>query len=89
MNERYRILIRDTVLRDIRKWPRVVVEHLRSRILQLAENPFPPDFEKMQGYDHVYRIRAGKYRILYRVEKDVLIITVIKIGHRKDIYRQL
>lgn len=56
------------------------------RILQLAENPRPPDSKKLSGYDR-YRIRQGVYRILYEIENDRLVVYVVKVGHRKDVYR--
>jgi mRNA interferase RelE/StbE len=57
-----------------------------ERIESLAENPRPIGSRKLSGRER-YRIRQGQYRILYTIENDVLIIHVVKIGHRKDVYR--
>jgi len=51
----------------------------------LAVNPFPPNSKKLSGRDG-HRIRTSQYRILYNVEKDVLKILVLRIGHRRDVY---
>lgn len=57
-----------------------------KRIETLADNPRPPGSQKLSGRER-YRIRQGQYRILYTIESSVLIVHVIKIGHRKDVYR--
>ena len=57
-----------------------------KRIESLADNPRPPGSQKLSGRER-YRIRQGQYRILYTIEQQVLIVHVIKIGHRKDVYR--
>ena len=53
----------------------------------LADNPYPPGCKKLSGADHTHRVRSGGDRIVYTVDNDILIIAVVKIGHRKDIYR--
>lgn len=52
----------------------------------LSENPIPPKAKKLSGRD-VYRIRVGDFRILYEIHKNILIVLVIDIGHRREIYR--
>jgi mRNA interferase RelE/StbE len=63
----------------------------RSRVVEairkLAEKPRPHGARKLQGYDDVYRIRVGHYRVVYEVFDDRIVVIVLKIGHRKDIYR--
>ncbi len=56
-------------------------------MLALGEEPYPPGSRKLTGYDDVFRIRVGVYRIIYSVSGRKLVIIVLKIGHRKDIYR--
>ena len=57
-----------------------------SRIHELIENPRPPGFQKLSGADK-YRIRCGHYRVVYSIDDDELMIQVVKIGHRREIYR--
>jgi mRNA interferase RelE/StbE len=58
-----------------------------DRIYALAADPRPPGVEKLSGTDQSYRVRQGDYRIVYEIEDDVLIVYVIRIRHRKDVYR--
>lgn len=57
-----------------------------DRIRHLAEEPRPRGCEKLSGSDR-YRVRQGNYRILYSIDDDASIVTVVKIGHRRDVYR--
>ena len=56
-------------------------------MLALAQNPFPKGARKLSGYDDVFRVRAGRYRILYSVSESALIVVVLKVGHRGSVYR--
>jgi len=58
-----------------------------SRIDALADNPRPPGVGKIQGAEDMYRLRVGDYRILYEVQDFRLIVHVLRIGHRREIYR--
>jgi mRNA interferase RelE/StbE len=60
---------------------------LREAIDGLAENPRPPDYVKLKGNDEVYRVRVGDYRVIYQIQDAVLIVVVVEIGHRREIYR--
>jgi len=66
---------------------------MRERILEavtiLAQNPFTEllQIKKLKGADDLYRIRLGNYRVVYEIRKTILLIVVIKIGHRKEVYR--
>ena len=62
---------------------RRIVERIRS----LAEDPRPPACEKLAGRDDRLRIRQGDYRVIYSVDDNERVVTVVKIGHRKDVYR--
>ncbi len=53
----------------------------------LAVNPRPKGVKKLSGLDDLYRIRVGDYRIVYQIHDDRLIVLVVRIGHRKDVYR--
>ena len=56
-------------------------------VLALAEEPYPRGTRKLSGYDDVFRIRVGRFRVLYSVAENRLVILILKIGHRKDVYR--
>ena len=85
---RYSILIKPSAVKEIEAIPlkkdrRRIVE----RIGDLAENPRPPGCEKLSGQDKC-RLRQGRYRILYSIEDKDLLVYVVKVAHRKDVYRQ-
>ena len=62
-------------------------QRIRAAIELLAENPRPPACVAMVGEQDVYRVRVGDYRIVYEVVDDVLVILVVRIGHRREVYR--
>ncbi len=68
-------------------------QQIQSRILSalklLATNPRPPKATQMVGFEHLWRIRVGHYRVVYTVRDQELVILVVALGHRKDVYRKL
>jgi len=65
----------------------VYSQNIVKHLVELINNPRPNGCKKLSGYEDIYRIRVGIYRIVYRIEDDVLYIEVIKIAHRKDVYQ--
>ena len=82
----YEILFRESVYKDFRKIPKKDLQKILSKIQKLSVDPRPSGSEKLTRQD-LYRARQGKYRILYSIQDNQLTIWVIKVGHRKDIYR--
>lgn len=76
-----------TAEKQFRKLQRSVQLRVVKVIRSLATEPRPRGSRRMQGYDDVYRVRTGVHRIIYSIEDHRLLIIVLKIGHRKDIYR--
>lgn len=62
-------------------------QRLKPKIDALAQNPRPSGVVKLSGEDDLYRIRVGDYRIIYSIENNRLLVLIVKIGHRKDVYR--
>jgi len=85
----YRIEVSATAEKQIHKLPREDQLRVLRAIRPLASEPIPPGSRKVRGYDEVHRIRVGTYRILYRIEGRRLLIIILKIGHRREIYRSL
>ena len=83
---KFTVIITKSVQKQLAKLPDNVVDKLEERMLQLEQNPKPDDCIKLKGRD-AYRIRVGNYRIIYDIQENILIITIIKVGHRKEIYR--
>ncbi len=84
---RYKVRILPSVLRkDLAKLPKQDVGRIMRKIGSLTDNPRPAWAKKLSGREE-YRGRQGNYRILYVINDDVLVVTVVKAGHRKSVYR--
>jgi mRNA interferase RelE/StbE len=83
----YRIEIKRSAVKELAAIPAKDRRRIATKIQSLAGNPRLTGCEKLSGHDK-YRIRQGNYRILYTIEDDVLAVTVIKIGDRRDVYRE-
>jgi mRNA interferase RelE/StbE len=84
--EKYEVRLKRSVAKDLRAIPVKDVARILRRIEALIVDPRPPGVEKLSGQEK-YRIRQGVYRIIYEIRNQKLIIVVVKIGHRRDIYR--
>jgi mRNA interferase RelE/StbE len=82
----YELVFKRSVAKDLRELPKADVKRLVQRIRSLADDPRPPGCEKLSGHER-YRVRQGVYRIVYEIDDHVLIVLVVKIGHRRDVYR--
>ena len=85
---RYRVEIARGAVKSLAGLPRKEQHRIRAAIDLLAEEPRPPNCVALAGEESVYRVRVGDYRILYEVVDARLIVHVIRIGHRRDIYRR-
>jgi len=84
----YRIEWRKSTKNDLRKIEPQAVTRIIEAVESLAENPFPSGYRKLAQSSFAYRIRVGNYRILYEIIDDTLVIEVVKVGHRREIYRK-
>ena len=84
----YRVELRPAALRDLRKLEPAIRGRIGVAIDQLGQTPRPAGVEKLQGQENRYRVRVGEYRVLYEIEDRVLLVLVIRIGHRRDVYRR-
>ena len=82
----YSIVIRKTVHKDMQSIPKKDAQRIIAAIESLAENPRPQGSKKLSAQER-YRLRQGNYRILYEIEDMKLIVCVVTVGHRKDVYR--
>jgi len=83
----YEIEITRAAEKRLKQLPREDQERVVRAIIALAAEPFPRGARKLSGYEDVHRIRVGQYRVIYSVSGRKLIIIILKIGHRRDIYR--
>jgi mRNA interferase RelE/StbE len=82
----YKIEIKKSAQKEIQKLPDLDMKRIVKKIESLATNPRGPDSKKLSSEER-YRVRVGQYRILYEIYDDVLVVMVVKIAHRKDVYR--
>lgn len=82
----YKLFFKKSVRKDFDGIPKKDLKRILDRIKSLAENPRPPSCEKLTGQER-YRLRQGRYRIVYAIQDDLLTVWVVKVGHRQHIYR--
>ena len=82
----YKIVVKKSVTKDLKSIPKKDVKRILSAIQKLADEPRPPQAKKLSGQDR-FRIRQGNYRILYTIEDTRLVVCVVKVGNRRDVYR--
>lgn len=86
----YRVKIKSSAQKEIHKLPS---KGLRNKVVDIIDslnaNPFPEGSKKIKGSNNIYRIRQGTYRIVYQVYKKGLIVLIIRVRHRRDVYRDL
>ncbi|MFZ4394733.1 MAG: type II toxin-antitoxin system RelE family toxin [Kiritimatiellia bacterium] len=82
----YELRFRKSVGKDLVPIPKRDVQRIIEAIQSLADNPRPTQSLKLSGAEK-YRLRCGAYRVLYEIHDDVLVVCVVKVGHRKDVYR--
>ena len=85
----YRVSLKPSAARELAGLPKKDQKKVARRIDDLARDPRPRGTEKIEGGENLYRIRAGDYRIIYQIEGKMLLVLVVKIGHRGDVYRIL
>ncbi len=86
----YRVKIKSSAQKEIRKLPS---KELRDKVVDIINslyvNPLPEESKKIKGSNNIYRIRQGTYRIVYQIYKNELLVLVIRVRHRKDVYKDL
>lgn len=83
----YELEISRTAEKQLKRLPREDQRRVVRALVALADNPLPRGARKLHGHEDVFRIRVGRYRVLYSVADDRLVIIILKVGHRRDVYR--
>ena len=82
----YKVYFKKSVEKELTTIPKKDLKNILQRIAMLAQNPRPAGHEKLTGQER-YRVRQGRYRIVYSIQDEVLTVWIVKVGHRKDVYR--
>ncbi len=85
----YRVEWKQSAQKELRKLQRDLILRILNVVETLVEDPYPPGSRKLHGAEYTYRLRVGDYRIVYLVYSDLRKIEIVKIGHRKDVYRRV
>lgn len=84
----YKVEWKRSAVKELRALPKGAVEKILKAVEQLSTDPYPAGVRKLVGAEHTYRIREGDYRIIYTVMASTLVIEVMRVGHRKDVYNK-
>jgi mRNA interferase RelE/StbE len=84
----YKIEWKSSAAKELRKLDKGVIFRIIKAVDELSKNPIPSGSRKLRGAEFTYRIRTGNYRIIYSIHSNKLIIEIIRIGHRRDVYRK-
>ncbi|MGF1542535.1 MAG: type II toxin-antitoxin system RelE/ParE family toxin [Pleurocapsa sp.] len=84
----YKIEWKQSAKKELKKLDKQIVPKILQAVENLADNPYSSGSKKLIGSDSIYRIRVGNYRIIYNIKSFVLTIEIIKVGHRREVYRQ-
>ncbi len=86
---KYSVEFRPAVLKNLKRFPKKDLVKIRKKIEELGSNLPSPNITKMKGKNPFHKIRSGDYRIIYEIHDDKVIILIVKIGHRRDVYKRL
>lgn len=84
---RYKVVFRKSVAQDLRRIPKSDLQRILAAMDSLSNEPRPSGVEKLSGQER-YRMRQGNYRIIYEIKDNEVVVVVVKVGHRKDVYRR-
>jgi len=85
---KYSVLVERYAQKQIMKLDKKMIPLIKTAIAGLADNPRPYGYKKLKGED-AYRIRVGDYRVIYEIDDNITMVTVVSVGHRKDLYKKL
>ena len=83
---RYRVVVRNSVFKDLDQIPKKDAQRIVKAIGMLSDTPRPPQSKKLSG-EEKYRLRCGVYRVVYEIQDEQLLVCIVRVRHRKDVYR--
>ncbi len=86
---RYKVIVERQTEKAFRRLPREILGRVDRLLLSLADEPWPAGCKKLRGYENLYRLRVGDWRLIYAIEDDELVVLVIEIAPRGEAYRDL
>ncbi|HNS01544.1 MAG TPA: type II toxin-antitoxin system RelE/ParE family toxin [Anaerolineae bacterium] len=86
---RYTVIVERQAEKTLRRLPKEVLSRVDRLLMSLAEEPRPAGCKKLRGYENLYRLRAGDWRLIYAIEDDQLVVLIIEVAPRGEAYRNL
>ena len=83
----YRVELRPSAAKALEALPKSARARVDALIVSLADEPRPSGVKKLAGEDSLYRVRSGEYRVVYTIEDRVLLVLVVRVAHRREVYR--
>ena len=83
----YKVSFASRVEKQLDKISNKNYQNIITHISALSHNPRPDGCKKLAGFENIYRIRIGNYRVIYNIKDEILTVLVVKIGHRRDVYK--
>jgi mRNA interferase RelE/StbE len=84
----YKVEWKHSAIKELEKLPRQMLARIVEAVNDLARDPYPGGTRKLSGSERTYRIRVGDYRVLYSIYNDKFIVEIIRVKHRKDVYKR-
>lgn len=85
----YSIEWKSSAKKELRQLPKKAINNIITAVEKLPNNPHPTGSRKIIGTEHTYRQRMGDYRVVYSIENNRLVIEIVRVGHRKDVYKNI
>jgi mRNA interferase RelE/StbE len=83
----YRVEVRPSALKQLASLPRAVLVRVDAAIQALGSDPRPVGVKKLSGQESVYRVRVGDYRVVYTIDDQAVLVLIVRVAHRRDVYR--
>ena len=85
----YKVVWKKSAKKELKKIDKQLIPRILQAVDNLTTNPYPSDSKKLVGRGSLYRVRVGDYRVVYNIESSILTVEIIKVGHRREIYRKI
>ena len=86
---KYTVILSERAEKELEAIDANIAEGIKSDILSLENNPRPLGVKKLRGYKDLWRIKSNVYRIIYRIQDDIVTVIVVRVAHRKEVYRNI
>ena len=83
----FKIEWKQSAIKELKKLNKSAIQNIIEAVEKLSSNPHPTGSRKLRAAEYTYRLRIGQYRVIYSIHSEILVIEIIRVGHRKNIYK--